>query len=262
MAKPLRRLTDPKWLLRYTIDNPKRALVYGAAALAVVVIATASLAIEAIPVWVGALVAGPAFIAMAREPLRRARLVWAASDTATGSATNGVVSVSGRATAASDRRLTSELQEVDCLAYEYTKKRSKNRGGQEGSTTSTKTDQQVLPFYVDDGSGPVLVDASTGTLTLHADETDKSGSTTYKEGVLREGDEVTVYGEVQDDTRDLPADADRVVTTGPEYGDVVVTDRHGARVAARQGLYAVGWIAVGGVLIVGGIGLALGLVSV
>lgn len=261
MVKPHRRLTNPRWLLRYAIDNPKRALVYGVAALAVVVIATASLAIEAIPVWIGALVAGPAFIAIGREPLRRARLVWAASDTATGSATNGVVSVSGQATAASDRRLTSELQDVDCLAYEYTKTRKKNRS-EEGSTTSTKADQQVLPFHVDDGSGPVLVDASTGTLTLHADETDKRGSTTYEEGVLREGDEVTVYGEVQDSTRDLPADADRVVTTGPEYGDVVVTDRHGARVIARQGMYAVGWIAVGGILIVGGIGLALGLVSV
>jgi hypothetical protein len=261
MVKPLRRLTDPKWLLRYAIDNPKRALLYGAAALVVVGIATASVAIEAIPIWIGALVAGPAFIAVAREPLRRARLVWAANDTATGSATDGVVSVSGRARGASDRRLTSELQAVDCLAYEYTKKRSKNRGGQEGSTTKTKTDQQVLPFYVDDGSGPVLVDASTGTLTLHVDETERGGSTTYNEGVIREGDEVTVYGEVQDDTRDLPADADRVVTTGPEYGDVVVTDRHGARVAARQGLNAVALFVIGGILIVGGIGLALGVVS-
>lgn len=260
MVKPHRRLTDPQWLLQYAIDNPKRAIQYGIATFAVVMIATASLAIDAIPIWVGALVAGPAFIVVAREPLRRARLVWAASDTATGSATNGVVSVSGQATTATDRQLTSELQEADCLAYEYTKKQSTNHG-EEGSTASTTTDQQVLPFYVDDGSGPVLVDASTGTLTLHADETDRSNSTTYKEGVLQEGDEVTVYGEVQDDTRDLPADADRVVTTGPNYGDVVVTDRHGARVAARQGLYAVGWITVGGILIVGGIGLALGVVS-
>ena len=260
--KPHRRLTDPKWLFRYAVNNPKRALVYGGVAVVVILVVTVSFAVEAVPVWIGGLVAGLALIAGSLEPVNRARLLWAASERSTGAVDSGAVSVSGQAVAVNDRRLTSELQAVDCLAYEYTKTTTTNRS-EGGSSSSTSTSQTILPFYVDDGSGPVLVDATTGTLSLHADETDTSGSKKREEGVIRDGDEVTVYGEAQrpDSGRDLLAEADRVVTTGPEYGDVVVTDRSGTRVLAGQVAYALSWLGIGGLLVVAAIGVALGLVS-
>jgi len=261
MPKPHRRLTDPTWLLRYAIDNPRRAITYGIAALAIVVLVTASLAFRSIPVWIGGTVAGLTLIAGAREPIGRVQLLWAASEQSTGSVTDGVVSVSGQAVAADTRRLTSELQRVDCLAYEYTKTRTNNRS-EEGKSKSTQTSQRILPFYVDDESGPVLVDATTGTVSLYADKTDTSGSTEYEEGILQEGDEVTVYGEVQDTSRGQPDETDCVVTTGPEYGDVVVTDRAGKRLLAGQVAYALGWLGAGAILVVASIAVAVGLVSV
>ncbi len=264
--KPHRRLTDPKWLLQYAATNPKRALVYGIATAVVILVATVSLAIEAIPVWIGALVAGLALTAVARESIQRARLLWAASEQSTGAVSDGVVSVSGRAVAATDRRLTSEHQNTECLAYESTETKRVNDG--EGSTKSTRVTQTVLPFRVDDGSGAVLVDATTGTLTLTADQTETSGSKRQEEGVVREGDQVTVYGEVERTTPESvldergESDLEPVVTTGPEYGDVIVTDRSGRRVLAGKIVYGLGWVGVGVVLVVAAVGLATGLVSV
>lgn len=77
-----------------------------------------------------------------------------------------------------------------------------------------------------------------------------------------------MYGEVERITPEsvLPgsegSEPEPVVTTGTEYGDVVVTDRSGRRVLAGQVAYALGWIGVGATLVVAAIALATGLVSV
>lgn len=225
------------------------------------VIVTASLLIKTIPVWIGAIVAGLALMAIAQEPLGRARLLWTATEHSTSSVGDGIVSVSGTAIAETNRRLTSKLAGADCLAYEHTKTKTRHDSGA-GKIKSTRTNQEVLPFSVDDGSGPVLVDATTGTLSLTTDYEDTSGSTHYEEGILQAGDEVTVYGESQQPhgTHNLPADTDRVITTGSEYGDVVVTDESGSRILIRQLAYFIAWVGVGGALVAAGIGMMLELV--
>ncbi len=264
--RPHRRLTDPTWLLRYAMANPKRALIYAAVVAGVILVVAVSLAIQAIPVWIAALVAGLALTVVARESVRRARLLWAASEQSTGSVTGGVVSVSGQVVAANDRRLTSEHGTTECLAYESIETKRVNES--QGSSKSTRVTQNVLPFYLDDGSGPVLVSATTGTLTLTADHTGTSGSKRQKEGVVREGDRVTVYGEVEQTipgnvlSRGGGSEPELTVTTGPEYGDVIVTDKSGRRVLAGQAVYALGWIGIGATLVVAAIALAAGLVSV
>lgn len=262
--KPHRRLTDSKWLLQYAVANPKRALAYGAVAGLVILVVTVSMVLEAVPVWVGALVAGLALTAVAQESIQRARLLWAASKQSTGSVTDGVVAVSGQAIGATDRRLTSKYRDSDCLAYESIETKQTNEG--QGSTSKTRVKQNILPFYVDDGSGSVLVNATTGTLTLNSDQTEASGST-KQEGVIQEGDQITVYGEVERITPESVlngsggSEPESVVTTGTEYGDVVVTDRSGRRVLAGQVAYALGWIGVGATLAVVAIALATGVVS-
>lgn len=264
--RPGRRLTDWRWLIRYAVTNPKQALVYGAIAGVVIAVVTASFAIEAIPEWIGALVAGLALIAIAQKSIQRARLLWAANKQSTGSVTDGVVGVSGEAVAADDRRLTSKHMDKDCLAYESTSTRRTNQG--QGSTSTKSVYQNVLPFFVDDGSGKVLVDASKGTVTLTPDQTDSSGSKNVKEGVIREGDRVSVYGEVERTSAETledesaTSDAKTVITTGSKYGDVVVTDRSVKRVLAGQIVYGLAWIGIGGILIGIAIGSATGLVSI
>lgn len=253
--RPHRRLTDPNYLLRYALEHPRRAVRYALLAAVVLAVVTVALALDAVPVWVGLVVAGPALMAVATESIQRARLVLAASEGSTGAVTDGVVSVSGSVVAPSDRRLTAECQQRDCLAYEYA--RTRGSGGQE-NTKSTRITQKVLPFYVDDGSGPVLVDATTGTLSLRLVDQGRR----EREGVVCEGDRVTVYGEVADrgpgETPD-GTDPERVVTTGSRYNDVLVTDRSGRRIVLRQGGYALGWIGVGLVSVLAGGAMAVGL---
>lgn len=253
--RPHRRLTDPNYLLSYALEHPRRAVRYGLLAAAVLVVVTVALTLDAVPVWIGLVVAGFALIAVAVESVQRVRLVLAADERSTGTVTDGVVSVSGTVVAPSDRRLTAECQQRDCLAYEYA--RTQGSAGQEEGT-STRITQRVLPFYLDDGSGPVLVDATTGTLSLRlVDRGHKK-----REGVVCEGDRVTVYGEVAEQgPAETPdgTDPERVVTTGPRYNDALVTNRSGRRVVLRQGGYALGWVGVGLVGVLGGGAMAAGL---
>jgi hypothetical protein len=263
--KPHRRLTDPWFLLRYALNNPKRALVYATVVAVVLGVITVSLAVDAIPQWIGVLVAGIAIGALSLEPLGRVRLLLAASEEPTGTAADGVVTVSGRAVPATDRRLSSNWQDEECLAYEHVRKR-RRQDGDGGSTTSTRAKQESLPFYVDDGSGELLVDATPGTLSLDTDAEGKEGSERHYEGYVREGDGVTVYGEVVDPattrpvsaSADLPPESDRVLTSGPSYGDVLVTDKSSNGVLARQAAYAVGLLAFGGICVVAAVAMALG----
>lgn len=264
--RPHRRLTNPQWLLRYTLNNPRTAAMYLALAALVVLVVTLSLAIEAIPVWLGSLVAGLALIAVAREPFRRARLLWTADEQPVDSLSDGVVAVSGTVVAPTDKRLSSAVEGVDCLGYEATKTRKKP-SSREGTTKRTK--QRALPFCVEDDTGRVLVDATTGTLSLQTDAETKSGSTTRTEELIREGDQVTVYGEVVNGAPgsvldgptgvDLGVNENRLVTAGPAYGDAVVTNTGAKRLLASQLLYALGWAAVGGLLVAVSVVMAAGI---
>lgn len=73
--KPHRRLTDLIWLFQYVMANPNRALAYGTLAGFVILVVTVSVAIEAIPIWIGALIAGLTLIAVARESIQRSHLL-------------------------------------------------------------------------------------------------------------------------------------------------------------------------------------------
>jgi hypothetical protein len=139
----------------------------------------------------------------------------------------------------STQHIVGESENFSDNLFQCFSTRSKQYDGQ-GSINSIQVNQNILPFYVDDSSGSVLVNATTGTVTLKSGQTETSGSKRQEEGVTQEGDQITVYGEVDRFTPGsvLPgsegSEPDPVVTTGTEYGDVVVTNRPGRRVLAGQ----------------------------
>ncbi len=191
MSGTVRSYTDPRRLLRYALNNPRRAALIAAVVVVVGVVSLVALSVPAVPVWIAGYAFGLAVLGFAYPPYKRVQLLRAATPTAADSLAPGPTTVSGTVEPATDDLLEAPSSGTECVAYRHVRKRS---SGQE-STSDVDTDS--VPFYVADDTGRTLVDPTSGTLDLKQDERPGVFSNTgTTESYLEPGDTVAVYGEV------------------------------------------------------------------
>jgi hypothetical protein len=247
-------------------------------------------------------VAGVAMLWLARRHVRRLAATVRVDERPVGEVTPGTVAVSGEVVPAGET-VTGRVDETEAVVTEY-REHSSSKGGQgSGGSTSRPlalrltpdvlTRTAAVPFYVDDGSGRVLVDAMHADLSLAADsrerEVESGKRTTELEARLEPGDEVSVVGRaVPADRYDLPSrgllgtvvdlvsgsveqspasavlDDEELVVTRDGEGTFVVSDVGGWRGRARHALaalfwalFALGMIAFGGYLVADALGVGL-----
>lgn len=123
----------------------------------------------------------------------------------------GIAEVTGTVASAGET-IRSPVADAECVAYSHTRREQSNDpddtevgrvlerliGGKR--TTRNKS----VPFYVEDGSGRVLVDGAKADLALKKDESQtheisSDQRVTDHERVLVEGDSVYVFGEVMEE---------------------------------------------------------------
>jgi hypothetical protein len=119
--------------------------------------------------------------------LQRKRLILNTPTSKVQSAAMGLVEISGLA--ASPYSMTSPLKRVDCYYYKSIAWQVKRRGK---NTEWVKVAEDVLhvPFYVDDGSGKVLIDPRGAEMDLHCDFKEE-----YHRSLLHGGTELPGYVE-------------------------------------------------------------------
>jgi len=119
--------------------------------------------------------------------LQRKRLILNTPASKIRSASMGLVEVNGLATG--PYVITSPLKQTSCYYYHSTAWQYKQRG-RDGEWVKIAEETLHVPFYMDDGSGQLLVDPSGAEMDLHCDMHEE-----YNRSVLLSGPEMpeTVY---------------------------------------------------------------------
>jgi hypothetical protein len=114
--------------------------------------------------------------------LQRKRLILNTPSAKIRSASMGLVEISGLAT--SPYVMTSPLKQVECYYYRSIAWELKQRG-KDSQWVKVAEETLHVPFYVDDGSGKVLIDPSGAEMDLHCDFQER-----YNRSILFEGPEM------------------------------------------------------------------------
>ncbi len=193
MSGTVRSYTDPRRLLRYALDNPRRAALIAAVVVAVAVVSLVALTVSVVPTWIAGYAFGLALLGFAYPAYKRVRLIRATTAASAASLAPGPTKLRGTVRPATEDLLQAPHSGTDCVAYRRVRKRS------HGENTTRDIETDSVPFYVEDDTGRALVDPTGGTLDLKHDEGTRFislASRGTEESSLEPGDTVAVYGEV------------------------------------------------------------------
>lgn len=265
MLRKLQRLQrNPLLAVQYALNNPRTVAAIALALVAVGAVLVASLALGLLPEWLAVLAIAPLTGYVAYRQYGRVDMLVAASETAAGAVDSGVVKVSGTARPADpDDGVTPRVGEYDgeYLAYRYKENVDRDPNDEEPLGGAAGTDEAAaVPFYVEDDTGSVLVDANDADVMLDWDEKDRGARRNTYWAALEAGDPIHVYGTamapgqwepqtaagaVSDlvdagrraDVETYAADEDVIVARSEENPYLVVSDRSGLELMGRQVLW-------------------------
>jgi len=150
------------------------------------------LAKEAAPYLFGALLAGGVFVAGVRN-VRLGLSIRTNPPVPAGDvgAATGVVDVEGVVRPAGET-LAAPVTGEPCVGYEYDRY-SRSTGNDDW--TRVETDEAVVPFYVEDDTGRVVVVPDESWLDFEQDTAERGAGSRETEALLAPGDEVHVHGQ-------------------------------------------------------------------
>ncbi len=158
---------------------------------------------------------------------------------------DGVVEVEGEVKTVEGNTFDAKYSGDEVVAHDWKKERRKRNSRRSGSSWKTRdSGEDGVPFRVFDGTGDVVVDPEGASLSLNKSTVSRSGRTRKREGTLKPGDEVHVYGQKKNvvERRDDIGDANIYVGDGDAVPEFRITD--GTEFSAVARLMVVGFFYV------------------